>query len=246
MLRGMIFDIVRRPVFPDRLIEMAATPEAAHPGEGRDPDHMTKPPASDGAIASSPVCNAPYNLDSGLRRDERILGAGQCASLLTGSATMTETPSIRPLGIECLAAGEFSPTAPSIIVRWFVNKFGLAVMSAIFLSGCSHGGGALTTSEPGFICSSGVARIYFMENSPVFAPTTSKTMWWPAATAAACQISEVTVTGLPDPGPHGLAQQRAQNVARAFELYGIPKPKFVLGESVEQDEASVSLEVSPK
>ncbi|MNE68507.1 hypothetical protein D3C80_1641760 [compost metagenome] len=72
MLRSMIFDIVRRPVLPHRLIEKAATSEAAHPGEGRDPDHMTEAPAYYGAMVSLAVSNASYNLDPGLRRDERV------------------------------------------------------------------------------------------------------------------------------------------------------------------------------
>ncbi|MNR30593.1 hypothetical protein D3C85_1480590 [compost metagenome] len=49
-------------------------PFTAHPGEGRDPDHMAERQVPKGGIAPSAIGDAPYNLDPGLRRDERIEG----------------------------------------------------------------------------------------------------------------------------------------------------------------------------
>ena len=47
---------------------------SAHPGEGRDPDQRVM--SFDPLSALNPARPAPYDLGPGLRRDERVLGAG--------------------------------------------------------------------------------------------------------------------------------------------------------------------------
>lgn len=121
----------------------------------------------------------------------------------------------------------------------------LAVLAVVGLCACATPPPASLPTAERIPRSEGFAPLRFTPNADTLDPFFAKVLDWPARAARECSSLTLVVRGLPDPSEESLEGRRAANLARALQSFGVPLPRFELGDEQDRDHPSLNIFAQP-
>lgn len=116
------------------------------------------------------------------------------------------------------------------------------LLSSLILTGCTIKPPTIETREwrqnP---CTKGALWLYFHDGEATLRPLMASGIEWPAKVATQCRSVTYRIVGLPSPSPDTLSGRRAQTMLQVLSNFGVPTPRFELGDA--KDQANPILEI---
>lgn len=117
-------------------------------------------------------------------------------------------------------------------------------MILLFTASCAHQNAAQPSSQN--VCTDGVMPLTFHDGMSSIRSIVLKSLEWPLAAAAQCDLGQLRVVGLAEPSTATLAGRRATAVAGLLAAVGLPPASFDAGSDEDQRHPHLVIESRPR